>query len=696
MRDHAREVRNLLTDANRLCSALGWMAGAKRNGDGLLIRCPWHDEKNASCGVTKGPDGTLRAKCHACQESADALGMIAKKHNLDTGSPNDFREVLVMGAEIGGDVMLAEEIKSGQQSTDRKPVPAPEPIPDREYPDQSEVMSLWAASMPVSMDQSATAVLKARAIDPIAASETGCLRVFSPGTSLPAWARYKGLDWAASGHRMIARAVDHNGAVRSVRAWQVDGKDSPKRLPPSGCKAKGLVLANREAAKMLAGKSKPDMVVICEGEPDWATWATRVQPGVAVVGIGSGSWTQEHADRLPKGCNVYVRTDADKAGDEYAAHVLDTIGERCAAWLRECPERGVDENDKAVAGRLPVSPSEGCEPANETAKRIEADKPRVFTVREMMQVAHKAMLSNEPPVMWTSGHWKIDLMTGGLRPDSGWVVGAASNWGKSMFLISLCDENMRSRRNPTVPLIVSGEDSEELYAQRLLARRARVNAMRLRDNCLKPDEHKRIASVLALAEPKPHYLDGRGVTFERLMHQILELVAKYDVRVVALDYIQEFRTKQKYESERVMFREMARVFRHSLKKLKCGSIILTQVTGTEQGKAPNKDNIRECKDIGHGAEVIAMGWEPTEPILDKNGAVLFDAKSKLILLDKTKSGSKGVVGMDWDPVSACFNRVSRPEYTQDEDMDRYEADADTTHAVGFADEFDEAIGAEYF
>jgi replicative DNA helicase len=185
------------------------------------------------------------------------------------------------------------------------------------------------------------------------------------------------------------------------------------------------------------------------------------------------------------------------------------------------------------------------------------------------------------------------------------------------------------------------------------------------------------------------------VTWERLLRQIVELVKKHKIKIVALDYIQEFRTKQKYESERVMFREIARTFRHTMKQLRAASIVLTQVTNPEPGKPPTKDNIRECKDIGHGAEVIAMGWEPTEDIRGKDGTVVFEAKSKVLLLDKTKSGGKQTIKMEWDPVSACFNRVLQPAYMDDEEQAFYNADGDADMAWGQPDEFDDAIGSSY-
>src|SRR5262249_38341057 len=67
-------------------------------------------------------------------------------------------------------------------------------------------------------------------------------------------------------------------------------------------------------------------LVVVEGEPDWWTWATRwgeahdLAP--AVLGLVSGSWTEEIAARVPDGTSVVVRTHADRPGGGYAERVV--------------------------------------------------------------------------------------------------------------------------------------------------------------------------------------------------------------------------------------------------------------------------------------------------------------------------------------------------------------------------------------
>jgi replicative DNA helicase len=665
MKNHAQEVKNLLTDARQLCSALGWMAGAKPNGSGLAIRCPAHPDKNPSCGVTKGEDGTLRAVCFTCQWSADALGMIAFHDGLSTTSPDDFRDIMAHGAEIGGDLMLADEIRQGRPVPDREHVPVPPAEPPREYPDQPEVLYVWAQAKPPAFDAEALALLGSRSIDANAAAERALLRVFGPGQPLPPWATFGNASWGVSGHRLISRVLDADGAVRSLRAWQVDGKFGPKRVPPTGHKMAGLVLANREAAKILAGKSTADTVVICEGEPDWATWATRAPVSVAVFGIGSGGWTKEHASKLPKSCCVYVRTHCDDAGDKYASHVVETIGERCAVWRLTGP-RGIDENDKAKAGRLDANPESLCEPVNNEARRVVSERPRVLTVSQILHESMNRSFDKSVPRVLTTGHWKIDRLTGGIRQGQSWVMGADTSWGKSSWAIACADENLK--RGARV-LIVSTEDDESVYGDRLMARRSGVEARRIRDRRLEPSDQSKITGVVSSAEHIPVYLDGRGVQWERLLRQAEEVVDGEAIDLVILDYVQELTTKQKFGDDRLMFKSIGQQFRHSFKARKIASMLLSQLTIADASKPPTKRDVRECKDLASGAEVVALGWTPLQNVTKKNDdghdELLYSAGSRVLLIDKAKDGMKGSAELQWDEVTASFTRVDRPENDYD-------------------------------
>jgi hypothetical protein len=339
---HIRDVKHLLTDPVRLVTGLGWGEGAKRQSRGLIIRCPAHGERNPSCSVRVAQDGMVSVKCFACQWSGDVLTCIAQAYGLRLNQADDFREALALGAELGGDHALADEIRGGRkdQARKRQPVPAPAPLPETPYPDQAEVQRLWSESGSIARDSAAAATMMERGLDPSVVEDLGLARLIGPQQWLPTWARYGNAEknrertWFETGHVILIRTWDHTGTCRGVRAWRLARADShlPKRLPPKERKASGLVLANRAAVQMLRRQLTPLRVICLEGEPDFLTWATRA-PDDAVIGLMSGGWSSEFAKKIPDQAEVVIRTHQDDAGQAYAKQITDTVGERCRVWV---------------------------------------------------------------------------------------------------------------------------------------------------------------------------------------------------------------------------------------------------------------------------------------------------------------------------------------------------------------------------
>jgi hypothetical protein len=131
---------------------------------------------------------------------------------------------------------------------------------------------------------------------------------------------------------------DATGEMSSVRAWCVRPSEGPKRLPPAGYRATGLVLACGGAIALLAAGRLPEgpsplRVLVVEGEPDFLTWATHFSDADTnaplVFGVVSGAWTEAIASRIPDGTRVIIRTHHDSVGDGYAEVVRRTLHDRC-------------------------------------------------------------------------------------------------------------------------------------------------------------------------------------------------------------------------------------------------------------------------------------------------------------------------------------------------------------------------------
>lgn len=324
MADDARVVKARLTDPRTLCLRLGllaerasWMPQRR----GVIIRCVWHDDRTPSLSVRLADDGTVACVCHACGARGDALSLIAGVYRLDVR--RHFPEVLSIAAGLAG-ISLAEP-------RIRPPAPSLPPIEERTYPPPGEIEALARACVPVTEDREVSRWLASRGLAAEEVARLGLAMALVPGAPrLPGFAAYRGRPWTETGHRLIFPMWDHEGAPRSVRACRVVDGDSPKRLPPAGYRAHGLLLAEPRAVAMLAGSTRFDRLCVVEGEPDYLTHALRQSPDKATIGLVAGAWSAAFAQRIPSNTRIVIRTDHDPAGDKYAEDVSRSLRGRCA------------------------------------------------------------------------------------------------------------------------------------------------------------------------------------------------------------------------------------------------------------------------------------------------------------------------------------------------------------------------------
>ena len=305
-----------------------------------VTHCPWHAEKTPSCTVAIGPEGTLRTHCFGCDESRDVHALFAQVRGLDVTS--QFVDVLrEEAAELGRwDICDGIDGKAEPRPAPaRKATPKPLAEPERVFPPAEEVGELLGACVSPERDPEVSAWLLSRGLDPHEVSVRDLCLALPKSTTMPRWASYQHRTWVELGHRLIVPLYDHAGEVRSVRAGRVCDGGSPKRLPPAGHACTGLVMADSMAREVLRLGRWPEWTstearfVVCEGEPDFLTWAVRtalyVYPSFATLGIFSGAWSDEIAGRIPDMAKVAVWTDDDAAGDKYAKAIEASLASRC-------------------------------------------------------------------------------------------------------------------------------------------------------------------------------------------------------------------------------------------------------------------------------------------------------------------------------------------------------------------------------
>lgn len=311
-----------------------------------------------------------------------------------------------------------------------------------------------------------------------------------------------------------------------------------------------------------------------------------------------------------------------------------------------------DEADMNQRGNLSADARVGTKP-------VSLAVPRVHTVRELLTAAAVRSMSKEESTSCTTGHHRLDDITGGIRKGFTWLFGADTSFGKSSWLVSVADDNIKAGKRV---LICSSEDVADIYADRLLARRAAISAKHLRDRTLLKSEVGRITEVVNKAEVVPVYVDARRWPVENLTPHLKTIIKEEKIDLVAFDYIQEFQSKKRWQDERVKYREIASQLRHVAKDANIGAVLFSQLTLGQDTKIPNRSNIRECKDIANASEVIVIGFEPDKEIATTRGPAI-EAGTKCIFVDKCKNGPRGIkMPMFWNDISASFSTVRSDEH----------------------------------
>ena len=323
----ADDIKRRLCDPTSVIFALGLAKDSRRQSNGLMHLCPWHAERRPSCSSTQGPDGTLRAHCFGCGNGGDVFSLAAAVFGLDVQA--DFARIAQeLSARCGLD-----------GSTPLPPLRMRPPLP-RKPPPLSEVGTLWARSLPVCENPAlALALLERRGLDPAIITDRDLARSLPPDGSLPSWARSNGQHWRDSGHMLIVPLFDAMGELQSVHARSLQPDAEPKGLSPAGHSSAGLVLACSFARLILAEgvpawwhRADPPTFIISEGVPDFLTLACHYgewECAPATIGVISGAWSKEVAERIPDRSRVVIRTHHDEAGMKYRREVAESLCSRC-------------------------------------------------------------------------------------------------------------------------------------------------------------------------------------------------------------------------------------------------------------------------------------------------------------------------------------------------------------------------------
>ena len=254
-------------------------------------------------------------KCHRCDAFGSGIDLVSyntggsKFANLDQINKKKVR--VWFEGEINDGAKLYEEPPKLRGSR----------------PPLGEVHSLWKSSFKLNQvkpGDTAIDFLKTRNLNLEALSKSGVVRI------TPERNQYKWPLWWPSGRsqlwRVIVPAFDETGQFVSIHGRAVQPPSAgPKTLWPKGFEAKGLFMPNRHAVKMLRGQATDlEGLLFVEGLTDFMKCSAEVEDldiNLAILGGTSGSFSAVEKLKIPKNLKIYIGTDPDKQGKEYANRI---------------------------------------------------------------------------------------------------------------------------------------------------------------------------------------------------------------------------------------------------------------------------------------------------------------------------------------------------------------------------------------
>ncbi len=256
-------------------------------------------------------------------------------------------------------------------------------------------------------------------------------------------------------------------------------------------------------------------IIITEGEFDcMAVW--QMGFGAVITGTGGVKGTTEWLNLIPDGIKVYINSDNDEVGQEYAKKIADRLGiERCYNVI--LPTK--DANDFIKQGHT----AEEYLKALENAKRF--DIPGIEKVSNVIED-----IRNNPMKRYSTHLRRLDIHTKGGIIKNGFVtIIAKPGTGKSSlllnFLIHHADEGI-----PV--LLVSLEDDISLTIQRILEIRYKTPISKFTDALW--------AKARSELVNYPFYVDSSKETntVNKLRKVVSQAKKLYGVEIVGYDHVE--------------------------------------------------------------------------------------------------------------------------------------------------------------
>lgn len=243
-----------------------------------------------------------------------------------------------------------------------------------------------------------------------------------------------------------------------------------------------------------------------------------------------------------------------------------------------------------------------------------AEAPDSGGVEAMAAAFHLLDGTGEPA--WATGYSAIDDVLGGWHAGDLVVLGARPAMGKTALAINLM-QRAKCRSG-----IISGEQSTQQVAMRMIAIDGQVSLHRMRTRTLEPRDWDRMSAALARAKREGHecrIYDRPAPTLEEIAAVAHQWRVRDDVRVLFVDYLQKVKPTGKTDDFRLQMGAIAGGLKTLARQLDICVVALSQVKrdvdarplgANGMGRVPQASDLAESSILEQEADQILTLCRP--------------------------------------------------------------------------------------
>ena len=213
-----------------------------------------------------------------------------------------------------------------------------------------------------------------------------------------------------------------------------------------------------------------------------------------------------------------------------------------------------------------------------------------------------------------SGFADLDRLTLGFQPSELSIVAARPSMGKTAFILNVAQNAAIQAQVPVA--VFSLEMAKEQLVARMLAAEGYIDAQRLRNGRLSPDDFSRLAKATGILSSAPIWIDDTpGMTALDIRSRARRLQVESKIGMVIIDYLQLIAGPPDSENRQQEISYISRSLKTLARELRIPVVALSQLSRAPEQRSgenrrPQLSDLRESGAIEQDADVVMFLFRP--------------------------------------------------------------------------------------